>query len=47
MPIFQAFNKRINAWVKYEFGQDGFKVIDVKQQLPTVPFVGIPIRQKK
>lgn len=43
MPIRQAFNKRINAWVKFDFKKGkGFKVTDVKQRLPRVPFKGVP-----
>ena len=47
MPILQAFNHRINAWVKYEFTKDGFKVIDVKENEPLIPFKNIEIRGNK
>jgi hypothetical protein len=45
MPIYQAFNSRIDSWVKYEFikGQ-GFKALDVKQVEPLKPFHGIQIK---
>ena len=48
MPIYQAFNARIGAWVKYEFvtGQ-GFKAIDVKQREPLKPFKFVPIKGKR
>jgi len=38
MPIYQAFNPKIKAWVKYEFGKGGWKPIDVKQKEPLIPF---------
>ena len=42
LPIYQSFNPRINAWVKYEFGKGGWKPLDVKQKNPLVPFKGVP-----
>jgi len=42
MPIYQSYNKRINAWVKYEFTKKGWKPLDVKQKEPKKPFKGIP-----
>ena len=47
MPIYQAFNKRIDAYVKYHFTEKGFTPTDVKQVNPTVPFKNIPIRQRR
>lgn len=47
MPIFQAFNSRMGAWVKYHFTREGFQVVDVKQQQPRVPFKGTKIRGKR
>jgi len=45
MPIYQAFNSKIGAWVKYEFVKGiGFKPLDVKQKEPGVPFKGITKR---
>jgi len=45
MPIYQAFNSRIGAWVKYEFAKGtGFKPLDVKQKEPSIPFRGIAKR---
>ncbi len=41
MPIYQAYNKKINAWVKYEFSKTSFKIIDIKQRLPDKPFKNI------
>lgn len=47
MPIYQAYNKRIKAWVKYEFGKTGFKPLNVKQVKPGVPFKGVPKRGQR
>jgi len=53
MPIYQAFNGRTKAWVKYHFvkdrrtGKTKLKITDVKQRLPQVPFANVPIRQRK
>lgn len=47
MPIYQAYNKKIGAWVKYEFTKKGWRAKDVKQVKPKKPFKGIPIRGKK
>ena len=47
MPIYQSFNNRINAWVKYKFDNSGFKVLDVKQQNPTKPFKKTPIKGRR
>ena len=45
MPIRQAFNKKIDAWVKYDFTKGkGFTVLDVKQRRPQVPFKGVKKR---
>lgn len=44
MPIYQSFNGRINAWVKYEFAKSGFKPLDVKQKEPLIPFKNTPIK---
>jgi len=44
MPIYQAYNKRIGAWVKYEFSKKGWEALDVKQRKPNIPFKGIIIR---
>jgi len=46
MPIRQAFNKKIGAWVKYEFSKSGFKPIDVKQREPLIPFKNIEKKGK-
>ena len=48
MPVYQSFNKRIKAWVKYELIKGkGIKILDVKQQMPNKPFKGVPKRSKK
>jgi len=44
MPVYQSFNPKIKAWVKYEFTKKGFKVIDVKQKEPLIPFKNIKIK---
>ncbi|MFW6225646.1 MAG: hypothetical protein ACOC3V_01640 [bacterium] len=38
MPTYQSFNKKIGAWVKYEFTKDGIKFKDVKERKPKIPF---------
>jgi hypothetical protein len=48
MPIYQAYNKRSKAWVKYDFTKGkGFRALDVKQASPRIPFKGIKIRGKR
>lgn len=47
MPIYQAYNKKIGAWVKYEFSKKGFKPIDVKQREPKKPFKNILKKGRK
>jgi len=42
MPVYQSYNKRINAWVKYEFTDKGVKWKNVKEREPKKPFKGIP-----
>ena len=43
MPIYQAYNSKINAWVKYHFVKGkGFRITDVKQRNPKIPFKHIP-----
>ena len=37
-PLYQSFNSRMGAWVKYHFTKDGFQVVDVKQKQPKIPF---------
>jgi len=46
MPTYQAFNKKIGAWVKYHFTKDGWKVKDVKQRKPKVKFKKISVKGK-
>jgi len=46
MPIYQAYNPKIKAWVKYHFVKDGFKVLDVKQREPSIAFKNIPKKGK-
>jgi len=48
MPIYQAFNNKIKAWVKYSFESGkGFTPLDVKQKEPLKPFKGVPKKGKK
>ena len=48
MPKYQAWNPKSKAWVKYKFTDTGgFKVLDVKQKNPTVPFKGVTKRGMK
>lgn len=47
MPIYQAFNKRIGAWVKYEFTKNGWKALDVKQREPRKKFKNVKVRGQK
>lgn len=47
MPTYQAFNKKIGSWVKYEFSNNGFKVLDVKQREPKKPFKNVKKKGKK
>jgi len=47
MPVYQSFNKKTQAWVKYHFTKDGIKFFDVKQRLPKIKFKGVPIRGKR
>jgi hypothetical protein len=42
MPIYQSFNPKIKAWVKYHFTKEGIEFTDVKQKKPRIPFKGIP-----
>lgn len=44
MPIYQAFNPKTNAWVKYEFSKNGVVWKDVKQREPKKPFKNVPIK---
>jgi len=45
--VYQAYNDRIDAWVKYELNDKGFKPLDVKQRSPNVPFKGVVKRGKR
>jgi len=45
MPIYQTFNGKIKAWVKYRKFANGKTLIqDVKQREPMKPFKGITKR---
>jgi len=45
--VYQSFNSKIGAWVKYKFDNAGFKVLDVKQNEPTKPFKKTLIKGKR
>jgi hypothetical protein len=46
-PIYQAYNKRNKAWVKYELYGGKSKILNVKERDPKKPFKGVPKRRKK
>ncbi len=46
MPIFQAYNKRNNAWVKYKKTGNKTKILNVKESEPKKKFKGVPVRGK-
>ena len=52
MPIYQAYNRRINSWVKYKMtkgtkGRKILKIMEVKKRESNVPFKNVPVRHKK
>lgn len=47
MPIYQAYNRRNKAWVKYKFTKGGIKILNVKQKEPMKKFKGVPVKGKK
>ena len=47
MPVYQAYNKRNKAWVKYKIGKGGYKILNVKQANPSKPFKGVPKKGKR
>jgi len=47
MQVFQSFNKRIKAYVKFKRLSNGrTTIMDVKEKNPSKPFKGIPINNK-
>lgn len=46
MPIRQSYNSKTKAYVKYEIGKQGFKVLDVKQRNPRKPFKNVPVKKR-
>lgn len=44
MPIYQSYNKRTKAWVKYKLYGKKSKILNVKQKNPTKPFKGVTKR---
>jgi len=47
MPIYQAWNPKTKAYVKYEFVKGGPRFFDVKQKNPSIPFKNVEIRGMK
>jgi len=45
MPIYQAYNKKIGAWVKIKEYYGKARILNVKQTDPKKPFKGIPKRR--
>ena len=45
--IFQAYNKRIGAWVKYGVTKNRSRILNVKQANPKTKFKGIVIKKAK
>ena len=41
MAIYQSYNSKIKAWVKYKFTKKGIRWLKVKQKNPMTPFKGI------
>lgn len=43
--VYQSFNNRINAWVKYRVMDDGrTRILNTKQSNPTDKFKGVRVR---
>tara|TARA_Y100000310_G_scaffold280641_1_gene300510 strand:- start:223 stop:372 length:150 start_codon:yes stop_codon:yes gene_type:complete len=48
MAIFQAFNNKTKAWVKYKQTVGGrSRILDVKESKPLIKFKGVPIKGKR
>jgi len=45
--MFQSFNKKTNAWVKFKMVKGRPRMTDVKQSNPDKPFKGVPIKRKR
>lgn len=48
--VFQTFNKKTNAWVKYRLKKDRMgrlrsQILNVKQKNPATPFKGVKKRK--
>ena len=47
MPIFQAWNPRTKAWVKYKAVKgEGVKILEVKKKDPHIKFKDVPVKKK-
>ena len=42
--VFQSFNPRTDAWVKYKVEGGRSKILNVKQKDPAKPFKGVKIK---
>ena len=48
MKVYQAYNKKTKAWVKYrKYASGNCQITDVKQREPQKPFKGVPKRGAK
>lgn len=47
MPVYQAYNKRIKAWIKYKSTSKGSRTVNVKEREPMKKFKGVPVKGKK
>jgi len=44
--VFQSFNQKIGAWVKYKKSNGETKILDVKERNDNKRFVNVPIKTK-
>ena len=47
MTTYQAWNGRINRWVKYRQTSQGSTILQVKHNEPSKPFAGVQIKGNK
>lgn len=47
MPVYQAYNKRTKAWVKYKTYGKKTKIVNVKQQDPEKKFKGVTVKGQR
>ena len=46
MPVYQVFNKRTGAWVKYKTYGGKSRILNVKESEPKKKFKGVPVKKK-